>query len=269
MNSLRVAALVLTLCAPVAQAEDYLSPTEERVRLSLGFQYLSSDTNLRIDPSNGLNTGTAVNAEDTFGLDKHDFEPKLQLMLRIGERSRLRFDYFTLDRSAHTTLDQAVQFRDVTLLPGDPVNSNLSMSALGIAYGFSFVHRERFELAATIGVNITDVSAQARVTTATRNVDQKTDQAGPLPTLGLDATWVVSKRFYVDGRAQYIRANIDNINGSLGIYELNLLYRLRPNIAFALGYTMVRTNLESTKPSDAGEFDFNTKGPQAFVRVAF
>ena len=269
MYKLRVAALLLWLCAPFAHAENYLSPTEERVRLSLGFEYLSSTTNLRIDPSNGLTSGTPVNAEDTFGLDKHDFEPKFQLMVRVGERNRLRFDYFTLDRSAHATLAQTVVFRDVTLLPDDPVSSNLSMSALGIAYGYSFVHMEQFEVAATLGVNITDLSAQARVNTPTRNVDQKTDQAGPLPTLGLDATWVISKRFYIDGRAQYIRANIDDIDGSLGIYELNALYRLRPNIAFAVGYTMVRSNLESTKRSDAGEFDFNTKGPQVFVRVAF
>ncbi len=39
----------------------------------------------------------------------------------------------------------------------------------------------------------------------TRHVDQTEDQAGPFPTAGLDATYVFSKRFYVDGRAQYMQ----------------------------------------------------------------
>jgi hypothetical protein len=267
-NNSLMALCLLTFCASLAQAEDYLSPTEERVRLSLGFTRLSTNTDLRIDSSTGV-AGTPVNAENDFGVDKANFEAKFQAMLRVGERHRVRFDYFSLDRTGDKTLTQSYVFRDVVLQPGDPLNTNLSLRVLGITYGYSFIHRERFELAATIGVNITDLSARARVTTAARHVDQTEDQAGPFPTVGLDATWVISKRFYVDGRAQYLRANIDDLNGSLGFYELDVLYRLRPNISFALGYNLAKAHLLSTQTKDAGLFDFNTKGPEFFVRIAF
>jgi hypothetical protein len=260
--------LTLTLLAEAAHAEYYLSPTEERVRLSLGVSRQSSDTNIELDSKAGV-TGTAVNAENTFGLDKSDFEPKFQALVRVGELHRFRFDYFTLDRTANTTVHSPIIFRDVVLQPGDPLTTNLSIRTLGITYGYSFLHSDRYEVAFTIGINDTDISARGRVTTQTRHVDQTEDQAGPLPTLGLDATWVLSKRFYFDGRGQYLKVSVNNLDGSLGFYELDALYRLRPNIAFALGYNIVKASLASTQTTQAGFFNFNTKGPQAFFRISF
>ena len=258
----------LTLSAGAAHAEDYLSPTEERVRLSLGAYHVSTRTDIRADSSAGLQ-GTAVNAEDDFGLQKSNWEAKFQAIVRVGERHRLRFDYFSLDRTGNKVLDQSYVFKDVVLQVNDPLESNLSMRVLGITYGYSFIHRERFELAATLGVDVTDLSARARVTTPLRHVDQTIDQAGPLPLVGLDATWVISKRFYLDGKAQYIRAHISDFNGSLGVYELDALYRVREYFAFGVGYSLIKVDLTSTQSKNAGVFDFNTKGPTLFVRVGF
>jgi hypothetical protein len=263
-----MAMLTLALIAPLAHADDYMSPADERVRLSLGFMHVSSTTDLRLDSSAGV-PGTQVNGEHVLGLDGSDFEPKFQAMVRVGERHRLRFDYFTLDRTGQATIGAPIVFRDVVLQTGDPVQTNLSLRTLGINYEYSFIHRERFELAATIGLNDTDISAQARVSTQTRHVDQKEDQAGPLPTIGLDSTYVLSKRFYVDARAQYFKLAVNHLDGSLGFYELAGLYRFRPNLSFALGYTMAKATLTSRQTRTSGHFDFDSKGPEFFVRVAF
>jgi hypothetical protein len=268
MKKMGVVLAALAWFATLAHAEDYLSPTEERVRLSLGVVRVSNDTSLQLDSSTGV-PGTAVNAEDAFGLDKTDYEAKIEAMVRAGERHRFFFNYFSLDRSDSNTVTEPIVFRDVVLQPGDPLQSDLSIRTFGISYGYSFLHSDKYEVAATIGVNDTDISARARVQTQTRHVDQTEDQAGPLPTVGLAATYVVSKRFYFDGRAQYVKVRVDDLDGSLGIYELAGLYRLRPNISFALGYSMLRASLVSAQAKQAGFFDFNSKGPEFFVRVAF
>jgi hypothetical protein len=254
--------------APRAHADDYLSPTDERVRLSLGVEHVSNATNLRLDPSGGL-PGTALNAESDLGLDRSDFEPKFQAMVRVGERHRLRFDYFSLDRTGNVTLTSPIVFKDAVLQPGDPLETNLSLRTLGITYEYSFIHRQRFELAATFGINDTDLSARARVTTQTRHVNQTEDQAGPLPTFGLDSTYVLSKRFYLDARAQYFKLAVDHLTGTVSFYEFAALYRYRPNISFALGYTGARADIASRQPKTSGYFDLDSRGPEAFVRVAF
>jgi hypothetical protein len=157
----------------------------------------------------------------------------------------------------------------VWLLPGDPLQTKLSLRSFGITYGYSFWHSETLEIAGTLGVHATDVSAEARVQTQTRHIIQTEDEAGPIPTLGIDATWVVSRRFYLDGRAQYLKVNISNLDGSLGIYELDVLYRYRPNVSFAVGYSDFTANITSTKSRKSGVFDFSTKGPEMFFRIAF
>ena len=268
MSKNGIALAALALFATLAHAEDYLSPTEERVRLSLGVVRLSNNTNFQIDSSAGV-PGTPVNAEEQFGLDKSTYEAKIQAMVRAGERHRLRFDYYSLDRSGQTVVTDPIVFRDVVLQPGDPLNSDLSIRTFGITYGYSFLHNDKYEVAATIGIADTAISARARVQTATRHVDQTEDQAGPVPTLGVDATYVISKRFYVDGRAQYLKVRVDDLDGTLGIYELDALYRLRPNVSFALGYSVFHANLISAQPKQSGYFNFNSKGPAFVVRVAF
>jgi hypothetical protein len=260
--------IVLALFATLTHAEDYLSPTEERVRLSLGAVRVSNKTEFQIDSSAGV-PGTPINAEDQFGLDKSDYEAKIEAMVRAGERHRLRFDYFSLDRTGQLDVTQPIVFRDVILQKGDPLNSDLSIRTFGITYEYSFLHSDRFELAATAGIHDTDISARARVQTQARHVDQAEDHAGPVPTLGLDATYVVSKRFYFDARAQYFRIRIDDLDGSLGIYEVDGLYRLRPNISFAVGYSSLRARLTSAQARQTGFFNFNSSGPEIFVRVAF
>jgi hypothetical protein len=259
---------LLALAAPLAHADDYLSPTDERVRLSLGISRVSNSTNLRLDSSGGL-PGTQINGESDLGLDKSDIEAKFEAMVRVGERHRLRFDYFSLDRTGYATLTTPLVFRDVVLQVNDPVDTDLSLRTLGINYEYSFLHREKFELAATFGINDTDISARARVTTATRHVNQTEDQAGPFPTFGLDGTYVVSKRFYFDARAQYFKLQVDHLTGSLGFYEAAAFYRLRPNVSFAIGYTAAKVDLESRQTKTSGYFYLDSKGPEAFVRVAF
>lgn len=256
------------LCGQSSRADDYFSPTDERVRLSLGAMHVSSSTTVRAN-SSLQTTGTVVNAEDQFGLEKSNWEPKFQAIVRAATRHRISFDYFTLDRTGNTTVTNTIRFRDSTFLAGDPLQTKLSLRTFGMAYEYSFWHSEKLEIAATVGVHATEISSRAEVHTPARHVLQTYDLSGPVPTVGIDATWVLSKRFYIDGRAQYLSAHVTDIDGSLGFYSFDALYRYRPNLSIGLGYTQIIARLSSTKSSQVGLFDFNTKGPEMFIRVAF
>jgi hypothetical protein len=258
----------LALIGEQARAGDYLSPTDERVRITLGAMHVSSSTTLRADSSTQT-PGTVLNGEDQFGLDKSDWEPKFQAMVRVATRHRISFDYFTLDRSGGVLVEKPITFRDVTFNANEPLKTQLSLRTLGITYEYSFWHSEKLELAATFGVHATEIAARAQVDTQTIHTIQTDNQAGPVPTVGIDATWAISKRFYVDGRVQYLSVHVKNLDGSLGFYTFDALYRYRPNVSLGIGYTDVTAHLESLRSSQAGLFDFKSRGPEMFIRVAF
>jgi len=269
MTKYAIAGLMFACLAPLARADgDYISPTNERVRVSLGVMRLSNTTTFQADSSTGV-PGTVINGEDQFGLDASDYEPKFQVVMRAGERNRVRLDYFTLDRSGSTTLTQPIVFRDSVLQVGDPVQSVLDLRMLSITYGYSAWHSEKWEIAPTFGVTSVQINAQAKVATEARHVDQREDVAGPYPTPGIDATWVVSKRWYLDGRWQWLSLTVNHLQGSLQFLEFDTLYRWKPNVSFALGYTAVKARLSSSEATNGGFFDFDSKGPEFFVRVAF
>ncbi len=205
----------LALLATLAHADgDYISPTNDRVRVSLGIMDLSSTTTLQVDSSTGT-PGTVVNGEDQLGLPKDEIEPKIQAMVRAGSRNRIFFDYFKLDRTGNATLTEPIVFRDAVLQVGDPVQSLLNFRVLGITYAYSFYRSEKLEFAAMLGADSVDIQAQVKVQTAAQHVNQMKDLAGPFPAPGLDATWVLSKRFYLDARGQYLSLHFDNLDGSL------------------------------------------------------
>lgn len=269
MNKFATAALLIACLPHLARADgDYFSPTNERVRASLGIMRLSNTTTFQADSSTGV-PGTVINGEDQFGLGASNYEPKFQVMVRAAVRSRMWLDYFSLDRSGGTTVAQPILFRDAVLQTGDPLQSLLDLRMLGLTYGYSVWHTEKFEIAPTIGVTSVQITAQAKVTSPTQHINQREDVAGPYPTPGIATTWVISRRWYFDSRFQYLSLTVNHLEGSLQTMEFDALYRWRPNVSFAVGYTGVKARLSSNDPKNGGFFDFDSKGPQFFVRVAF
>jgi len=260
------------LCSPatIAAADaDYFSPTDSRFALSLGVMQVDSSTSLTVDSTSGF-AGSDLNGEDDLGLDRRRYEPKFDVAFRAGTRNRIFFDYFTLDRSDTAVLTVGpVNYGNVVLLVGDPVTTDLSLRVLQLGYGYSFWHSEKLEIAAVLSINDTEIQSSVRVNTLSRHIYDEQSLAGPFPTPGLDVTWAASKHFYFEGKARYLKLSVDHLEGSVSLYDVDAFYRLRPNIAFALGYTGTRADLLSRQSKNAGSFDFDAKGPELFVRVEF
>jgi hypothetical protein len=265
--------LALTLSASTALADaDYFSPTNELIAISLGVMKISPATSLRLDntTATGTVTGTTFNGENDLGLDSSRTEPKFEAAVRAGKRDRLFFDYFILDRDDTKTLANGpAQFGNIVLLAGDPVQTDMSMRLFSVGFGHSFLHGEKFELTALIAVNEIETNASLRVQSLTRHLFDEKSLAGPLPTPGVAATWAVSRRFYIDANAKYMKLSVDHLTGTASNYDVDIFYRLHPNVALALGYIDARVNLVSRQAGNTGAFDFDAKGPELFVRVAF
>jgi hypothetical protein len=270
MRNAVFAAALLSVLAASARADDaYLSPTQDRIRVSLGVAQTNATTTFELDASNGT-PGSVIDAENTLGLDPKQTVPEFEAEVRAGERHRLRINYSALDRDdTHPLTATLLQYGGSTLLLGDPVETNLSIRAFGLTYGYSFVRNDTLELAATLGVSDVDVSTRISVSTPTRRVDIIHSFAGPFPIPGIEATWILSRRFYIDAHAQYLKGSINKLSASTNQYQLHVLYRLRPNISLALGFASLTSDLTSRKPGSTGFADFNARGPQLFVRVAF
>ena len=157
----------------------------------------------------------------------------------------------------------------MVLQPAEPLQSELDLRMLGITYGYSFWHGEKLELAATLGVTSVEIAAQAKVATEAVHINQIRGHRGSLSDSGHRRDVGAEQALLPRRRAQYLSLTSWKFDGSLGMGEIDALYRFRPNVSFAVGYTEVKAHLSSNKTHESGLFNFNTKGSEIFIRVAF
>ena len=79
----------------------------------------------------------------------------------------------------------------------------------------------------------------------------------------------ISKRWSVTARGQRFSANAGDFNGTMADYHGDVQFRWRRNLAFGLGYTTLKTDLQVFDANQPVLFNLETSGPELFVRVSF
>jgi hypothetical protein len=248
------------------------SPITDRFYVRGTFFNPAVTTTLRVDqksPGPGLPNlpGTVVNGEKDLGLDGRIPQGRIEIMFRLRERNRLRVDYFETNRRADHLLARQILFGAQTFDVGDRTNTSLDWRSFGLTYTYSFIRTDRFEVGAGIAVNFVEADAQGTV--PARNLRQEVSGSGAFPTIPLDLTWRISRRFAVSARGQYFRAAVNNFAASLAEYHGDLQYRWKPNFSVGAGYTINRSFINVNQASFPGLFRLNVRGPEAFFKVSF
>jgi hypothetical protein len=243
------------------------SPITDRFALRISYFSPKVETLLRLDRTTGQ-AGTELIVEDDLGLEGKPQQARAEMIIRLRERNRLRVDYFKLTRYGEKTLSRNINFGDETFLVTERVNSLIDWRQFGLTYTRSFLYFDRVEVGAGLGIALLEVKADGRVDA--RNVRESEDGVAPFPTLALDATWRISKRWSLNVRGQTFTANTDDFDASLSDYHGDIQYRWRKNFTVGLGYTSVRIDAQSFSQDDMnGKFDQDISGPEIFVRASF
>lgn len=268
----RLLPIVLALASASAWAKP---PVEEpdnlindRFGLEAAFTWGSASTTVRLDNANGT-LGTVLSGEDDLGLAKSKLLGRGDVWFRMKERHRARLsNYFLpLNRRATTVLDQTINFGNETFVVNERIQSELKLDILALSYSYSFIKNDRMELGASIGLDVVGFEAKATVPARLRTARE--ERSGPAPLIGLDGTVRISSRWYAEGRAQYLKVDVNDVNGTFKTFQVNAMYRYSPNITVGLGFNSFQINVDSLDPGDTGRFDIKASGPQLFARFGF
>jgi hypothetical protein len=248
------------------------SPITDHFYIRGTFFNPAQTTTLRIDqqapgPNMPNPAGTQINGEKDLGMDSRTPQGRIEIMFRLRERNRLRVDYFGSNRRADHLLTKEIQFGDQLFNAGDRATSSLDWRSFGLTYTYSFIRTDRFEVGTGLAVNF--VQAEAIGAVPARNLRQEVSGSGAFPTIPLDLTWRISRRFAVVARGQYLRASVNNFQGSMAEYHGDFQYRWKPNFSLGAGYTIMREFLEVNDANFPGFFRLNIRGPEAFFKVSF
>jgi hypothetical protein len=238
---------------------------EDRFRAEVAVLASAYDTTLRLDPSPTVQ-GTELSAEDDLGLDDSQFLFLGEITLLPGERHLVRLSGLSSRRSATQRLSRGIVFDDEVYFRNEIVASELNLSMFGLTYGYRFIASERAELAATFGIQVAEVEANAVV--QNRVVRDPESGVAPLPLIGLEGRYDFTPQWSVEARAQYLTANIEDVDGSILDARLALAWRVNPHLVLGLGYRSFAIEIDSENDSTPGFVDMRIAGPTLFMRAS-
>jgi hypothetical protein len=246
------------------------SPIHDHFYILGAFYSPAVHTDVRIDPTTGVppgTTGTPLNAERDLGLPARMHQGRVEFMFRMRERNKMRVEYYEADRSANQTLANTIVFGNQTFLGGEIVQTSVNWRSFGLTYTYSLYRSDRFEVGTGLGVYFLQAEAMGAVPSTGQETDKSA--AEPLPTLPLDLTWCISRRFAATARANYVRAAISGFNGSFTDLHGDLQYRWNPYFSLGLGFTSMHIALSGDSGSIPGVVSMSFKGPEAFIRFSY
>lgn len=272
MSSLAIAILAFAGFTPAARTEP-LWPVDQTFNVSLGVFFLDTDTTVRLDGESGR-VGTEVNFEDDLGLTSQD-RFRIDGYWRFFERHKLRFMYFDSSSSSSRSIDEEIDFGDTTFPIDIEVRGDLDTQILEVAYEYSFLKRDTYEVSGTIGLHNLRVEARLRATgsggggTGGVELSERANGDGPLPVIGLRGIWALSNHFYFDAQAQFFAVEIDDYDGSLEDYKLTFTWQPLRNLGVGIGYNSFVSRLDVNRTGFNGKLRFEYGGPMLFVTGAF
>jgi hypothetical protein len=219
-------------------------------------------------------TGSNLDWENTFG-DDDLTRFRVDGQWRFGERHKARFLWFNSSRSESTTLDRDIDWGDETFPLDANVRGQFDFDIYELAYEYSFLKRETYELNGSFGLHYTDLSfslsAKASTSGGTLEADIEEDASvgAPLPVIGLRGLWQLPYHFWIDAQAQFFYLSIDEYDGNLQDYKVMVTWQPRKWFGLGLGYNHFAIDVDVDADRFDGSLDWTYKGPMLSYSAVF
>jgi len=239
----------------------------------LQYFYPTIDSTARIDALATARPGSKVTLEDNLDLADRKGTPYLALGMRLGEKWRMEFEYYKLDRSGSKVLDRDIDWGDVTYPVGIEIESQFNTTVYRLTGGYSFHKTATSEAGIGFGFHVTDfetsLSGQGLGPGGLAFQREARDALVPLPTLGLYGGFQVAPQVYVRGRVDYLTLEYNEYDGSLVNWMAAIDWRVHPNFGVGIGYRYVDYKLNASKADFVGEINYKFRGPTLYLQGAF
>lgn len=260
----------------VSIASDWIKPGEERFKFGAGVFLPSFDTKLRVD-NNTIGTGTEVDLENDLGFSESETTFWLGGYWRFAAKHRLIAGYFQFDRDATATAKTDIIIGDEIYPAGARLDSKFKFQILPINYAYSFLKREKFELAGTIGLNWNwidfDVSGSASLGGQDADAKVSADASVPLPLIGLLFDYHFTPKWSAGLHGEVFWLNIDSdtlgFSGSLINLRASTEYWFFNNVGLGAAINWFSLDVDVEDGDWRGILEYQYWGPQVYAVMRF
>jgi hypothetical protein len=275
-NWILVAFLALGISIPgVVLAGDFIKPGEEKVKLGAGVFLQNFDTTVRVK---GEGSGEYINLEDDLGYDDDDTTGWISGYWRFASRHRIGVGYFQNKRDI-----EAVALVDIDIGEGETIPagagfaSEFKIQVLPVTYSYSFMKRDKFELAGTLGlhwysVNY-DIAGAAGIGSIDVSASVDVEADAPMPLIGLGFDYYLSDRWHVSAGAAAFAMELDtskfNFQGTIFDTRIATEYWFWNHLGAGAALSWFALNVDVDDSEWEGNLEYDYWGPQVYLVTRF
>lgn len=267
-----LAALAAAGAASLAAAPASAQALDERFWLEGSGYFPGIETKMNV--SRPGQPGTDIDAESDLGMDDTDTLPAIYAGWRFSPRWIVTGEFYALDREANKTLGRTIEFDGATYPIGVSIDSKIASNVYRATVGYSFIHNDRSELGASVGLHATDftleLEGEAQIGPAVRQVvARRRDFLAPMPTFGVYGTYEVTPKVILNGRVDFLSLEVDEYGGGITNAQASVSYRFTRMFSAGVAWRYVAYDLQVEREDYDADIDYNFSGPSVFARVSF
>jgi hypothetical protein len=269
--------IVLAAAAFGAQAQGIIKPGDETWTFRLGAFLPAFKTDMQVDNETTGGSGDRVDLGDDLGVDQDTSGGWVSAEWRFAPRHRIGFNYSRFTLNGARDLSRTITVGDETFPVGAHVDSQLRLEIIPITYSYSFLKRERDELAATIGLHWSRMSFSVHGSFSAGAQDATHDSVTradvPLPLLGLRYDHHFSERWSAGANAAAFALKFAedtfNLDGTLWSVRVHGEYRWTRNFGVGAAIDGFRVKVDASQDRWKGGLDYGYWGPQVYLTGRF
>lgn len=265
------ASCALAAVLPATLAAQEIDP-DPRFWLEAGVYLPEAETEIGLfEPDRSR--GTLVSLEDQLGFESDASSIDVTLGAKLGDRFFTEASVFALRRSTEVTLDERIEVEDVTYPVGARVKSDFETDVFRLSFGYRFVKKDNWELAAMVGAHLTDFAFRV-VGAATVGTEQRTEvESGrtvlaPLPVIGLQTKYRPAKWLELRARGDVFDIKVGDYDGRLVNLEASATAAITGNIAAGVAFRTTDYRVRVNADTFAANLDYGFEGLRLFLRLS-
>jgi len=274
---LAMLAAVPTLAQSVVSAADReaMRGVPDKWGFSLGGLWQTFQTKVRLNGE--TEEGTDIDLEKDLNLDTNLTVFQLNASYRFSDHSRLDLTYVPWNREARGTIDQEIQWGDVTYDAGAEITTEERAQLLNVIYKYSFFNNGKVTFGVNGGISSlwSDLTLSGEGTipgggSASGTIAESKNVIFPIPVIGVHFEMTLIKRLFWKVDENFFAASISGYDGNLNELSTSITYFPTKNVGVGAGFASTMYNIK-TSGSTGGELRvrYGFSGPTAYVQLLF
>jgi len=208
---------------------------------------------------------------DDLGLEEDQTTYFLGAAFRIGERWRLRLDYFSYSDDANETVDKNFEFDDLIVPLSGKVDSSLDIDLYIANLSYDLYSSDRAKFGVGIGAHVVDFDLQieGKASDGTDLGEASEDYTFPIPNLFVGGLYAITNNLLFNYGGGWMSMSYDEYDGELIFARGALEYWPFENVGLGAGYSYIAADVDRDTGKKKENYDVEMPGPIFYMTVGF